>query len=99
MRRTATVSDRTHLDENAAMFSVAPLTITPPSRGAVDSYVLLVDDHEPSLFQLRDLVELSGHRCIATSSGSEALAYCERSRPRVVVTDLTMPNLDGRGLA
>jgi CheY-like chemotaxis protein len=81
------------------MMSVAPFTITNPARAAVDSYVLLVDDHEPSLRQLKELVKLSGHACIATNSGSEALNYCERSRPRVVVTDLTMPNLDGRALA
>jgi CheY-like chemotaxis protein len=64
-----------------------------------DSYILLVDDHEPSLRQLDELVRLTGHRCVATRSGTEALLCCDRSRPRVVVTDFSMPNLDGRGLA
>jgi len=64
-----------------------------------DSYVLLVDDHEPSLQQLRELVSLSGHPCVAARSGTEALRCCDACRPRVVVTDLTMPNLDGRALA
>jgi DNA-binding NtrC family response regulator len=64
-----------------------------------ESYILLVDDHEPSLRRLDEVVKLSGHRCVATKSGTEALLCCDRSRPRVVVTDLNMPNLDGRGLA
>jgi DNA-binding NtrC family response regulator len=81
------------------MMSVAPLlTVSGVSR-AKDAYVLLVDDHEPSLRQLRELVRLSGHACIATSSITDALSHCDLCKPRVVVTDLTMPNLDGVGLA
>jgi CheY-like chemotaxis protein len=32
-------------------------------------------------------------------SAAEALRHCDAQRPRVVVTDLSMPNLDGLGLA
>ncbi len=81
------------------MLSVVPLSITPAVAAGSDPYVLLVDDHEPSLRRLDELLRNSGHRCIATSSGAEALACCDNRRPRVVVTDLSMPNLDGRGLA
>jgi CheY-like chemotaxis protein len=81
------------------MLSVAPLTIAPPLARAADPYVLLVDDHEPSLNRLDELLSNSGHRCIAARSGAEALVCCDRCRPRVVVTDLAMPNLDGRALA
>jgi DNA-binding NtrC family response regulator len=66
---------------------------------ATPSYVLVVDDHEPSLRRLEELITLSGYPCVAASSGTEALLCCDRSRPRIIVTDLTMPNLDGRGLA
>jgi CheY-like chemotaxis protein len=79
-------------------FSTATHTIT-QSTTAMNPYVLLVDDHEPSLQQLHALVRLSGRRCVAARSGSEALQWCDCGRPRVVVTDLTMPNLDGRALA
>jgi CheY-like chemotaxis protein len=70
--------------------------LRPGGRG---SYVLLVDDHEPSLRQLEELVCQSGHPCVAARSGTEALMCCDNCCPRVVVTDLTMPNLDGRALA
>ena len=67
-------------------------------RGS-ESYILLVDDHEPSLRRLNEVVKLSGHASVTAKSGTEALVCCERRRPQVVVTDLSMPNLDGRGLA
>jgi DNA-binding NtrC family response regulator len=80
------------------------LIAAPPSVGtqfvpASAPYVLVVDDHEPSLRRLDELIKLSGHSCVPARSGTEALLCCDRSRPRIVVTDLTMPNLDGRGLA
>ncbi len=64
-----------------------------------DEFVLLVDDHEPSLRRLTELVRLSGFRCIPARSGSEAIRVCDQRRPKVVVTDLVMPNLGGLELA
>jgi CheY-like chemotaxis protein len=82
------------------MMSMAPFLIAPgPAPATADPYVLLVDDHEPSLRRLDEVVRLSGHRCVQARSGAEALCWCETRRPRVVVTDLVMPDLDGRGLA
>ena len=43
------------------MMSVAPLLCRVPSRFSRPD-VLLVDDHEPSLRQLQEVVELEGHR-------------------------------------
>ena len=78
--------------------SVAP---SPSSSAEVDSepFVLLVDDHGPSLALLRALVESAGLACLSARSGAEALACCDVRRPAVVVTDLIMPTLDGRCLA
>jgi CheY-like chemotaxis protein len=80
------------------MLSVVPLVSARP--GAVPGpYVLLVDDHEPTLRRLHEVVALTGHRCISTCSPSDAVRLCDTSRPQVVVTDLAMPNLDGQALA
>jgi CheY-like chemotaxis protein len=80
------------------MLSTAPplsAAASPPAR----PYVLLVDDHIPSLCQLREIVATAGHACRTAGSATEALRQCDLARPRLVVTDLAMPNLDGRGLA
>ena len=61
--------------------------------------VLLVDDHEATVSSLRKVVELAGYPCVATVSSSEAVRFCLSHMPRLVVTDLAMPRLDGHQLA
>jgi CheY-like chemotaxis protein len=62
-------------------------------------FILLVDDYEPCLEVLRGVVELTGLASVAASSGADALACCDARRPSCVVTDLSMPVLDGTALA
>jgi CheY-like chemotaxis protein len=73
--------------------------VSPAACAADPPYVLLVDDHPPSLQRLHEVVERAGHKCVSAGSASDALSTCDACRPRVVVTDLAMPNLDGHGLA
>jgi len=81
------------------MLSVAPLVAATKTGGVRRPYVLLVDDHEQSLRRLDQVVRGAGYPCQFATSAAEALARCDAQRPQVVVTDLSMPNLDGRGLA
>lgn len=60
--------------------------------------VLLVDDQETCLDLLRMVLELAGYRCVTARSGSEALLWCAAGAPHAVVTDLGMPDGDGREL-
>ncbi len=80
------------------MLSIEPLEALLPAPTA-GPFVLLVDDHAPSLRQLKDVVTTLGHPCIAAGSASDALVYCDSRSPQVVVTDLSMPDMDGQGLA
>ncbi|SIO64863.1 Response regulator receiver domain-containing protein [Singulisphaera sp. GP187] len=81
------------------MLSSAPILTTTAPVGGTKPYVLLVDDHAPSLRQLHQVVKGAGHSCVVASSGALALSQCDVRRPQVIVTDLSMPNLDGRALA
>ncbi len=81
------------------MPSIAPLSLVVSAPGAAEPFVLLVDDHEPSLVKLQKLVEAAGYHCLATASSPEALVLCDSQRPSLVVTDLAMPGLDGQVLA
>jgi len=76
--------------------ATVPLTSRP---SPTDPFILLVDDHEPSLRKLQTLLESVGYACVSTPCPSNALAYCDTRRPSLVVTDLAMPRLDGHGLA
>jgi CheY-like chemotaxis protein len=63
-----------------------------------ERFVLLVDDHEPTLLTLREVVERAGHPCVATVCSAEAQGYCLGRKPAVLVTDLAMPRVDGHML-
>lgn len=60
--------------------------------------VLVVDDDAGSLLVAKAAVEKSGHECIAASDGDMAWQLYQEHRPQVVVSDLSMPGLDGYDL-
>lgn len=64
---------------------------------AVSHRVLVVDDDRPFLISLQALLEdEGGYRVECAGSGTEALRILsERSGIRVVVSDFSMPNMDG----
>lgn len=79
------------------MHTVSPVC-TPLAARLPERFVLLVDDHEPTLHSLRQVVERAGHPCVATVCSSEAQRFCLGRKPAVLVTDLAMPRLDGHAL-
>lgn len=62
-------------------------------------FILLVDDHELSLMALGAILREEGFACRTSASATEALSVCDSETPALVVTDLSMPQLDGHGLA
>lgn len=61
-------------------------------------FILLVDDDPTGRHAIACLLGDAGLSCIAVGSGDEALELCGDRIPRLVITDLCMPGLDGRGL-
>ncbi|HEX4083968.1 MAG TPA: PAS domain S-box protein [Chthoniobacteraceae bacterium] len=61
--------------------------------------VLVVDDEECILDMTRSILELNGYQVVTALDGAEALATFARhmEKIKVVVTNLTMPLLDGIG--
>jgi len=60
--------------------------------------VLVVDDEQDSALMMKMLLEHVGHTVMAVASPTEALDVIMREEIDVVVTDLTMKELDGIGL-
>lgn len=73
---------RTHLDDSAA----------PPGYG---KKVLLVEDNEPAIIQLTDILGNHGYEVQSVRNGYEALALIERDPPDAMILDLMMPGIDG----
>ena len=70
-----------------------------PSRfRAVRRSALVVDDEPGVRETLCEILTDSGHRVVAVASGREALERLGRDRFDVILTDIRMPDIDGRAL-
>ncbi len=61
--------------------------------------VLVVDDDEDSLYIVQYVLNLYGARAHTTTDGIEALKIARYLRPRLIISDLSMPQFDGWLLA
>ena len=57
--------------------------------------VLLVDDHESVRLGLRRAFESSGFTCVEATHGAHAVALTNDFVPDLIVTDLSMPVMNG----
>lgn len=81
------------------MSLLSPLTEAAPMASSCGSaFVLLVDDDDIGRESIARLLDHAGHPCVDVGSGHEALDLCDDRCPRLVITDLCMPGLDGQGL-
>ena len=60
--------------------------------------ILLVDDEPDLLAELKPLLERAGFHVLTAGDGEEALQRIAKERPDLVVLDVLMPRLDGRGV-
>lgn len=61
--------------------------------------VLVVDDEPAVRALIRQVLETQGLQVIDAADGAEALRFVELANPRVILLDMAMPTLDGRGFA
>lgn len=57
--------------------------------------ILIVDDESDSLAYLFDLLHNEGYRVLPTSSPLDALELVAKKSPRLIISDLRMPDIDG----
>ena len=57
--------------------------------------IILVEDSEPAIIQMRDFLEESGYHILVAHDGSEALAIIDNTIPDAMILDLMMPGIDG----
>lgn len=57
--------------------------------------ILAVDDSVSMRNMLKDVLRGAGHEVIEAADGQEALSRLRESQPDMVITDLTMPIMDG----
>jgi two-component system cell cycle response regulator DivK len=65
-----------------------------PRRAATDT-ILVVDDFEDAREMLAEYLRFRGYHVVEARTGAEAVTLARELKPRVVLMDLTMPELDG----
>jgi CheY-like chemotaxis protein len=63
------------------------------------SHVLLVEDHDDARELQAEFLRLEGFDVDEARSGEEALERVRARRPALVITDITLPGMDGFELA
>src|ERR1043165_2147643 len=57
--------------------------------------ILIADDAQDLLDNMRESLEMEGYDVIATKDGAEALTELQKGDPDLIITDLMMARLDG----
>ncbi len=73
----------------------AEVQAAPPSGHGKGKRLLLIDDNEPAIVQMTDILAEQGYELRAARGGREALAQLEVWLPDAVLLDLMMPGIDG----
>jgi len=60
--------------------------------------ILVVEDYEPLLIGIQDILETEGYTVLTATDGREALQMMEEVRPSLIVADIMMPTMDGYAL-
>ena len=57
--------------------------------------LIVVEDSEPAVIQLKDILEEQGYHILVARNGSEALEMIRHTLPDAMILDLMMPGIDG----
>ena len=65
------------------------------SNGREDNSVLIVNDEADQLRLMRNLLNKAGYAVLTADDGDEGLALAKRERPDLVISDVSMPHMNG----
>lgn len=61
----------------------------------MENKILIVEDNFLLRESLKDLLEVTGYNCLQAMNGAEALDIIQNEKPKVVISDINMPIMDG----
>jgi CheY-like chemotaxis protein len=70
-----------------------------PKRAASQRTILVIDDDVPTLELLAVTFALEGYRVVDAINGREGLDRMFADKPDIVLCDVLMPDIDGRGFS
>jgi signal transduction histidine kinase/CheY-like chemotaxis protein/HAMP domain-containing protein len=72
-----------------------PIISKVPQKYNSQKNILLVEDSEPAIIQIKDFLEESGYNILVANGGGEALDIISNTIPDAIILDLMMPGVDG----
>jgi signal transduction histidine kinase/CheY-like chemotaxis protein/HAMP domain-containing protein len=75
--------------------NIASFSITPTANKESGKTLLLVEDSEPAIIQLTDILNEEGYTLHIARNGREALETLKTVIPNAIILDLMMPEVDG----
>lgn len=60
-----------------------------------DNHILIVDDEPLTRQSLYEILKIDGYRVTTAKDGQEALGLIEKLLPKIVISDMKMPGIDG----
>jgi CheY-like chemotaxis protein len=94
-RKGATFSVTLPIRPPARFAESTPLVLTEANRAAAGNLILLIEDNEVAILQVKMILEGRGYRVAVAPGGREALEYVAHTVPDGIVLDLMMPGVDG----
>jgi signal transduction histidine kinase len=85
------------LPRNCEIVPAMPLTVAPPSA-KLPLHILVVDDEAPVRTVVAQILSRAGHTVDQAGDGMDALEQSAHERWDLIISDVTMPGLDGPSL-
>ncbi len=82
-------------DRAAERIQLPEYTPSADSSGCSGKTILLVEDSEPAIIQITDILSAEGYCILTARNGQDALEQIGRTIPDAVILDLMMPEVDG----
>jgi CheY-like chemotaxis protein len=61
--------------------------------------ILVIDDDTVVLEIISEILQLSGYNVLTASNGEEGIKILNDTQPKLIITDINMPVMDGNSLA
>ncbi|MEI6753711.1 MAG: response regulator [Paludibacter sp.] len=88
-------ADKRVTEKPITQLDVKPFIPIAPAKTQSGKTILLVDDSEPVIIQMKDFLLESGYQILAANNGTQALEIVSQTLPDAIILDLMMPGVDG----
>lgn len=83
------------IEETPKIEEITTSSIIPTKQNSTGKTILLVEDSEPAIIQIKDFLEESGYTILVATNGDLALEIIDKTIPDAMILDLMMPGKDG----